>query len=329
MVTLPQIEAGVLRVLRQVVPAAALRELPFDQPLVSLGLTIDSLAMVQLITGLEKTFKVEFPEEIWTTQGQLRLADLVELIQRQQPETIKGPSVTAPLGAPVPTGSKVQQIRSAWQEDGFGGVGDVVYEALAQRFIHRVFRRDLRYILQLDLDTAPRNVTASVHVRCRRAVPEDRPRLAGLWRPNEQAHKEHLFGERQARNLIAVVAEHDGHILALDWLAPDGDLEPRTGLTIKTKPGTIYGFDLWEKDEFAGRGIGLALLDFSISLSRELGFQRQITIVHQHNPKMMTAATQMLGFRVVGSIRTTTLVGRPRSVSEIDGTRSTEKTLTL
>src|SRR5207245_11210650 len=61
-------------------------------------------------------------------------------------------------------------------------------------------------------------------------------------------------------------------------------------------------------EKYAGEGIGLALLTYSLVETKRRGFHSQVTCVDLRNVPMLSAAVQLLGFRTIGSIRTTTSV---------------------
>lgn len=71
----------------------------------------------------------------------------------------------------------------------------------------------------------------------------------------------------------------------------------------------MLGLYLVEAPGSRGRGIGLALLAYSLRVSRELGFRAQLTAVRQDNQPMLAACVQLLGFRQIGHARRTRILG--------------------
>ena len=61
------------------------REIPLDQPLGELGVGLDSLALVNLLTAVEAAFQVELSDDIWTERGPLSVNDLAEIVRSTRP----------------------------------------------------------------------------------------------------------------------------------------------------------------------------------------------------------------------------------------------------
>ena len=123
--------------------------------------------------------------------------------------------------------------------------------------------------------------------------------------------------ERALRDgATALVACERGRILAIDVVSPGGSDEAKV-----VSPGACYGFLLTESREARGRGIGLALAAHSFVVARGLGFHSQLAHVWEGNTAMLAAATQLLGFRTIGSARRTHVAGITRWSWQADGAR--------
>ncbi len=69
-----EIEDLVLETLRRPALSGSCRTVGSDGPLGELGLGLDSLALSEFATAIEKRFQVQQPDEMWVDRGQLSLA---------------------------------------------------------------------------------------------------------------------------------------------------------------------------------------------------------------------------------------------------------------
>ena len=122
----------------------------------------------------------------------------------------------------------------------------------------------------------------------------------------------------------ALVACEGGRVLAIDLVSSSGFDETRV-----ITPGACYGFLLTESREARGRGIGLALAAYSFVVAWERGFRSQLAHVWEGNTAMLAAATQLLGFRTIGSARRTHVAGITRWSWQVDGARNRGPRLVL
>jgi hypothetical protein len=194
--------------------------------------------------------------------------------------------------------------------------------APARRFL---LTRHRHVILERRLDdetTAP--VQAPRDIVLRPFETGDEERLTGLWAPfNEQAGRRGLA--RWLRTgATAFVAAEGPRIVALDLLSADGENEVRV-----VRSDACYGFYLAEAAAVRGRGVGLALVAYSFLKARELGFRAQLTYVRDDNTAMLAAATQLLGFRPIGTAHRTHVLGVSRWSWEIEGRRGRGPALVL
>jgi GNAT superfamily N-acetyltransferase len=112
--------------------------------------------------------------------------------------------------------------------------------------------------------------------------------------------------------------------VAFDLISATGDDEVDV-----TRPDGCYGFFLTEARDVRGRGIGLALVAYSFNVARERGFRVQLTHVWEGNTAMLAAATQLLGFRPIGTSRRMRIAGLTRWSWQVEGKRRSGRRLLL
>jgi len=311
MVEREQITAEIIRLLRRRALAGSGREIPLDAPLGETGLGLDSLAMVEFITALEKTFEVEFPENIWVERDKFTPGNFVEMIMSLRPAKMTLPQAGGELEQPDDR-------------------APISVSRIFRKATARVFTRERYFILAHDLmNHKPHPYRFDLDMTLKEATPGDKSALSAMWNKDLIERKLALFEKRLALGYICLTAWHKNQIVGIDWLSATGDNEPYTGLEIRMNPGSCYGFDLNEHPRYKGKGVGLATLAFSLVVAKERGFKTQFTIVHSGNKKMLGAAVQIFGFRQVGTIETTRIFGRVRSSWEIEGRRGNSPLLQL
>ncbi len=160
-----------------------------------------------------------------------------------------------------------------------------------------LFGRCRYVILERDLTEGPLPVYASpLDLVFREVSAEEASVLAHLV-PLDR--KERFLREARrwfARGFTCLAAWHGNTIAAMDWISEQGD----ESSNIRMRAGSCFGMGLLAHEMF--RGAGLALLGYSLEEARRRGYQRQVAIVEATNKKMLLAAIQMLGFRMVGRI---------------------------
>jgi GNAT superfamily N-acetyltransferase len=161
-------------------------------------------------------------------------------------------------------------------------------------------------------------------VELRTLAPEERPDLADLWPPVHARRMLHTFENEVARGAIVLVACEGADVVALDLVSRSGGLD----VDVKS-PKSCFGYFLAEARAARGRGIGLALTAYSFAVARERGWTRQFTHVWDRNSAMLAAATQLLGFRIVGSARRTHVAGITRWSWQLDETQGSGPRLVL
>ena len=95
-------EQEIARIIRDELLLGTAREIPFDQPLGELGVGLDSLALVNLLTAVEAAFGVELSDDIWTERGPLSVDDLADLV-RSAPRTTAPAAGRPRFAAPART----------------------------------------------------------------------------------------------------------------------------------------------------------------------------------------------------------------------------------
>jgi acyl carrier protein/GNAT superfamily N-acetyltransferase len=304
----------ILRILREEVLLGSERSIPLDAPLGELGLGLDSLGLVKLLTAVEATFGIDLPDDIWIARGPLSVVDLADLVAAA-PER----EAAAPVEVRAPSVIRGRMERAEHALAG-GGVAHraawVVLRMLApvKQF---AFAYSRNFVLERRLDditTAPIEPPPGIDLR--RYAPGDEGRLAGLWPAFAERHGRRFLGQSLREGAIALVAADGSRIVALDLLSGTGEEEVEV-----EQPDACFGYWLTEAPAVRGRGIGLALVAYSLPVAREAGFRAQLTWVAEDNTAMLAAATQLLGFRSIGTASRLRLLGRTRWSWDVRGRR--------
>lgn len=318
--------AQVIQVLRDSSLSGSDREINVHESLGELGLGLDSLALLQFVLALENKFGIVIPESIWTERGQLTVRDFIELVAaasegEEPPGAAQPPAPASPEGwadkRSVTTGDAAQEIDQS-----------PVKRSKAFRRMRRimsfVFSRRRLIILEFPLRTRPLPTHASsLKLELRVASESEAGALCAYWESSSYAtidKKEMnltLFRRRLESGDVCLVAWHGDRIVGMDWLFARGYDCPYTGLRMEWPSDTCYGGELSEHDDFGGRGIGMALLAYSLAEAKRMGRHRQVATVVATNVKMLGAAVQLYGFTPVGKVQITRLFDRPYSVWRI------------
>jgi acyl carrier protein/GNAT superfamily N-acetyltransferase len=310
-------EQELVRIVREELLLGSERELALDAPLGELGVGLDSLALVNLLTRIENAFGVELPDDVWTARGPLTLADLAELVAAR-------PAAPTPVGGRAPALLQGRMERAEHTLRRWGVLGRTAWAGLrvavpVRRFL---FTRDGHVLLERRLDDEAFEPPTGLVLRP--FEPGDEERLAGLWAPfNERSGRRGLDRALRA-GATAIVAVEDGQVVGIDLYSGEGDREVRVG-----RAGACLGFYLAEAPAVRGRGVGLALIAYSFERARGDGFHTQLTYVREDNTAMLAAATQLLGFRPIGTARRTHVLGLTRWTWELGGRRGSGRKLVL
>ncbi len=153
---------------------------------------------------------------------------------------------------------------------------------------------------------------------------EDEGSLAGLWPGFAERHGRSFLRRSLQEGATALIAAEGSRIVALGLLSAAGEEEVEVG-----RSDACYGYWLTEAPAARGRGIGLALVAYSLRVARERGFQAQLTWVAEDNTAMLAAATQLLGFRSIGTASRLRVLGLTRWSWQVGGRRGRGKRLVL
>lgn len=308
----------VIQLLRRTLSGSS-REINVDDPLGELGLGLDSLTLIEFVTVLENRFQVVIPESIWTEKGQLSLRTFVDVIAAGRPSAAEAPEVllqkppvvqagerpSSEISAPVPAASK-PLLRSR-------------LDFMRQKW-HSIYNTDKFFILEFDLGrpVLPK-YSSSLPLDLRRASITDAPALETFWNSfnyltiDRQKMDMELFQQRLASGFICLTAYLGAQIVGMDWLVQNSYDCPYTGLRFDWPAGSCYAGELYEHPAFRGKGIGLAVLAFSLEESKRAGFHRQVAWVAEKNVKMLSASIQLFGFRIIGEIHIKKILRKPIS----------------
>jgi GNAT superfamily N-acetyltransferase/acyl carrier protein len=312
-------QGEILRIVREELLFGSDRPIPVDAPLGDLGVGLDSLALVKLLTAVEASFGVEVPDDVWTARGPLSVEVLAEVVavapKREEP------GVTAESTLVRGRMERAEQAlagggparRAAWAA--------VRLAAPAKRFVYGSMRT---FVLERRLDDGVLTADTPPGVELREYAPGDEDGLSGLWPEFAERHGRRTLRRSLQDGAIALVAAEGRRIVAVDLLSATGEEDVRI-----EQPGACFGYWLHEAPAARGRGIGLALVAYSLRVARERGFRTQLTWVAEDNAAMLAAATQLLGFRAVGTASRRRLLGRTRWSWDVGGRRGSGRRLVL
>jgi acyl carrier protein len=314
-------EQKIARIIRDELLLGSGREIPFDQPLGELGVGLDSLALVNLLTAVEASFGVELSDDIWIERGPLSVADLADLV-RSAPRTAARPTIDR--DSPVLQG-RMERFEHAFRGRGAGGRAVWAAIRVAAPVKRFLFHRTRHLLLERRLDdVASMELAPPPGIDLRPMATEEKPDLSDLWAGPNARRMRRVFEHAVDNGAIALVACEGSRVVALDLVSARGGEDVEI-----VSPGVCFGFLLIEARAARGRGIGLALAAYSFVLARELGFRAQLTHVWEGNTAMLAAATQLLGFRIIGSGRRVCVAGMTRWTWQVDGARGRGRRLVL
>jgi GNAT superfamily N-acetyltransferase len=146
-------------------------------------------------------------------------------------------------------------------------------------------------------------------LRLRAASLDDAPALSAFWKSNphitfnRETMTLELFKRLLASGHTCYAAWLGDEIVGYDWIWEKGFYCRYTGLRLDWPSDTCYAGELWEHDRYRGKGIGLALLAFSLGEVKKKGYARQVFWVASTNLLMLSASMQLFNFEIIGSIR--------------------------
>jgi acyl carrier protein/GNAT superfamily N-acetyltransferase len=313
----------ILRIVREELLFGSERSIPLDAPLGELGVGLDSLALVRLLTAVEATFGIDVPDDVWTARGPLSVDDLTEIVAAapNREATLPPPAAERPV-----LRGRMERVEHALAGGGPGrraAWGAVRLLAPVKQFTF-AHSRNLVLERRLDDDAELPQIEPPPGVVVRPYAPGDDGGLAGLWPAFTERHGRSYLRRSLRKGVIVLVAAEEKRIVALDLLSPAGEEEVQIA-----RGYACYGYWLAEAPGARGRGIGLSLLAYSLRFARERGFRTQLTYVADTDTLMLAAATQLLGFRPIGTARRLRVLGLTSWSWEVDGRRRRGRRLVL
>jgi len=324
------IEQEVARILRAASLSGSDREISLADPIGELGLGLDSLALVEFVTALEKEFQIPMPDDIWTARGQLTPNHFVEIIAESNPKLLNVESSASACVLPQRSNDSLIQYRDKAKRTGSAAVRS------AFKALKRLSPSDLFYIVQFKLSERPLPVySPALKLSLRTASLDDAPALTTFWKSNPHINFNRetltmeLFEKLLASGHTCYAAWLDDEIVGQDWVWDRGFYCRNTGLRLDWPRDTCYADELSEHDRYGGKGIGLALLAFSLGESKKMGYARQVCLVYSRNLAMLNASIQLFNAEIIGSIRSWVTPLLPFSTWKIDGRAGHGGTLIL
>jgi acyl carrier protein/GNAT superfamily N-acetyltransferase len=313
----------ILRIVREELLFGSERSIPLDAPLGELGVGLDSLALVRLLTAVEATFGIDVPDDVWTARGPLSVDDLAEVVAAAPKREAALPP--PPAEGPVLRG-RMERVEHALAGDAPGRRAAWVAVRLLAPVKQFAFAHSRNLVLErrLDDDAGLPHIEPPPGVVVRPYAARDEGGLAGLWPSFTERHGRSYLRRSLRKGVIVLVAAEEKRIVALDLLSPAGEEEVQIA-----RGDACYGYWLAEAPAARGRGIGLSLLAYSLRFARERGFRTQLTYVADTDTLMLAAATQLLGFRPIGTAHRLRVLGLTGWSWEVDGRRRRGRRLVL
>jgi acyl carrier protein len=309
----------ILRIVRDELLFGSEREIPVDAPLGELGMGLDSLALVKLLTAVEATFGVDIPDDVWTARGPLTVDDLAEIVA-EAPKREEA----ARAAQPTLVRGRMERAEHALANGGPARRAVWAIVRLVAPVKQFAFAYSRTFILERRLDDVGAMPAEPPGIVLRLYAPEDEGALDGLWPSFAQRHGRRFLRRSLRDGAIAPVAVEAGRIVALDLLSATGEDEVEV-----ERSDACFGYWLTEAPAARGQGIGLALVAYSLRVARERGFRAQLTWVAEDNTAMLAAATQLLGFRSIGTASRLRVLGFTRWSWDVRGRRGRGRRLVL
>ena len=324
-ITDQEVQHEIERVLREQLLFGSERELPIDSPLGELGL--DSLALLHLILAVEETFGVHLPDNLLVRRDPLSMRDLIDMVVAT-PRTHPGSSVVAPSDPKrLPPHLRMERLHRWLAARGWLGERVRTVATLAWHAKRFLFERSEHYVMERRLDEGGEpTIGPPPGVDLRSYTSADQDLMAGLWPDFEEQGSRRELQRWLADGVIALVAVEGSRVVALDVVSTDGN---RGEVELSAARHACWGVQLVEAPDVRGRGIGLALLAYSLSVSRARGFRAQLATVESDNAPMIAACTQLLGFHAIGVARRRRIFGVTRWSWELEGLRRRGRLLSI
>jgi acyl carrier protein len=320
-----EVQREIERVVREQLLLGSERALPIDVPLGELGL--DSLALLHLIMAIEETFGVQLPDDLLVRHDPMSIQDFVDMVIAM-PQT-RPATLAAPPADPtsLPPHFRMERLHRWLARRGWFGRRMQAVATLAWHAKRFLFDRSEQYVLERRLgDGQEPRIQVPSGVDLRPYARADQEMMAGLWPAYDARRSRRQLRRWLVNEGIALVAVEGGRVVALDVLSAHG--HPGE-VELSAARGGCWGLHLVEAPDARGRGIGLALLAYSLRVARARGFRAQLATVMSNNAPMIAASTQLLGFQVIGMAHRTRIFGVTRWLWEIEGVRRRGRVLTI
>ena len=310
------IQQSLIELLRKCALSGSDRPIDPSAPLGTLGLGLDSLAMVQFLTAVESTYKIELPDDLWVTRESLSIDVFADEILRQSPSAAEASKIVVPQRELATIGK--QGTPTSFSQ----------LSSIGRKVMSRTYENIRFHILVRDLTLPLPPFLLKPGLQFRQIKSGDNVSLDNLWIKEVREYKTHVFKKRLANDVICLAVMDGNQVAALDWFSHHRAVEMDLGLEVEMSSKVCYGYDLWEHPNYHSQGLGLALLSFTLKFARDLGYERQYAIVHEHNHKMLSVSTQLMGMKKVGELEVSRIFKRPFPHWTL-GDRSGTRLLTL
>lgn len=301
------------------------RPIQLDEPLGQSGVGLDSLGVLQLVTAIEAEFGIAVPDDFLTSHGSVTLAEIVDFVTASAP--VREPKTVPPVQDPTapPVHHRMERLRD--DLEGYGLAGRLLWGAAlfvwpAVRF---TFSRSRHVILERSVQAvgqAP--VESPVGVALHDGIPAGAD-LSILWPDFLRARSRRSVEKWLRKGAWALTAVEGERVVGLDLLSSTGSDE----VELRADRLACWGHSLYEAPAMRGRGIGLALLSYSLLSASERGFRSQLALVRDDNRPMLAACTQLLGFQTIGTATRTRVLGLMHWSWEAEGHKGRGRRLTL
>jgi acyl carrier protein/GNAT superfamily N-acetyltransferase len=319
------VERQVVHLVRDGLLGGTDRPIRLDVPLGQTGVGLDSLGILQFIIAVETEFGIAVPDDFLTSHGSVTVAEIVDLViaSAPAPEPAKPPA-SPDLKTP-PRHHRMERLHQRLEV--YGPAGRLLWRAarLARPAVKWTFASSRHVILERALQTSELvSGEPPAGVTLREGIPTGAD-VSGLWPDYLEAESRSSVEQWLQDGAWALAAVEGERVVALDIISITGSEE----VALSAGRRACWGHSLFEAPAVRGRGIGLALLAYSLRSASERGFRSQLAMVRDDNRPMLAACTQLLGFQTVGTARRRRVLGVTRWNWEVGGRPGRGPRLTL
>ena len=316
------VEQAIARIIRDELLLGSEREIPLDQPLGELGVGLDSLALVNLLTAVEAAFQVELSDDIWTERGPLSVNDLAEIVRSTRPAAAPAPSAQERSAL---LHGRMEQVEERLRQRGSVGRAAWAVIRMAAPVRRFLFARTQHVLLERRLDEEiSTEIAPPPGIEFRLLLPGERPDLSDLWAPVHARRMTNVFQREVDRGAIALVACSEGRVVAVDlfsgaaaWTSKWTARAPASVSCWRRRRMPAVGASGWPSPLTRSAWRGSEAFGLSARMSGRA--------TRRCSPR----ATQLLGFRIIGSARRMRVLGLTRWSWQIRGQRGRGARLVL